>query len=51
MLVEVRKNSTFFSPMQTDPCNFREKLFQGIDQDYNVSFFVHFCPFLAKFVF
>jgi len=37
MLVEVRKNSTFFSPMQTDPCNFREKLFQGIDQDYNVT--------------
>ena len=37
MLVEVRKNSTLFSPMQTDPLNIRERLFQGIDKDYNVS--------------
>merc|ERR1719158_2320062 len=37
MLVELPNKSTFFSPMQTDPLNIREKLFQGIDRDYNVT--------------
>ena len=32
MLVELPNKSTFFSPMQTDPLNIREKLFQGIDR-------------------
>ena len=42
MLVEVRNNSTFFSHMQRDPSKISEKLFQGIDQDYNVSLLYHF---------
>jgi len=37
MLVELPNKSTFFSPMQTDPINIREKLFQGIDKEYNVT--------------
>jgi len=37
MLVQVPNNSTFFSPMQQDPLIIREKLFQGIDREYNVT--------------
>jgi len=37
MLVELPNKSTFFSPMQKDPINIREKLFQGIDKEYNVT--------------
>jgi len=36
--------------MQTDPINIREKLFQGIDKDYNVSLFDHFCLIFNTFV-
>ena len=46
MLVEVRNNSTFFSHMQRDPSKISEKLFQGIDRDYNVS---HICSLFAIF--
>ena len=41
MLVQVSNKSTFFGPMQQDPLIIREKLFQGIDRDYNVSFWFH----------
>jgi len=37
MLVQVSNKSTFFGPMQQDPLIIREKLFQGIDRDYNVT--------------
>jgi len=37
MLVQVPNKSTFFGPMQQDPLIIREKLFQGIDRDYNVT--------------
>ena len=37
MLVHVPNKSTFFSPMQTEPIKIRDKLFEGIDKDYNVS--------------
>jgi len=36
MLVEVPNKSTLFGPMQQDPSSIREKLFRGIDGDYNV---------------
>ena len=50
MLVELPNKPTFFSPMQTDPINIREKLFQGIDKEYNVSHFYHFCLNFVNFV-
>lgn len=37
MLVQVPNKSTFLGPMQLDPLIIREKLFQGIDGDYNVT--------------
>jgi len=37
MLVQVSNKSTFFGPMQQDSLIIREKLFQGIDRDYNVT--------------
>jgi len=36
MLVQVPNKSTLFGPMQTDPASIREKLFTGIDGEYNV---------------
>ena len=44
MLVQVPNKSTLFGPMQTDPASIREKLFTGIDGEYNVSLL------LTKFV-
>ena len=38
MLVTVPNKSTFLGPMQLDPTIIREKLFRGIDEEYNVSF-------------
>jgi len=37
MLVQVPNKSTLFGPMQTDPASIREKLFTGIDGEYNVT--------------
>jgi len=37
MLVQVPNKSTFLGPMQQDPLIIREKLFTGIDGDYNVT--------------
>jgi hypothetical protein len=39
MLVHAAEKSHFFGPMSLDPTLIREKLFQGIDGDYNVSIF------------
>jgi len=37
MLVQVSNKSTLFGPMQQDPLMIKDKLFQGIDGDYNVT--------------
>lgn len=37
MLLHVSENSSLFGPMSLDPTLIREKLFQGIDRDYNVT--------------
>jgi len=36
MLVQAPNKSTLFGSMQTDPASIRERLFTGIDGDYNV---------------
>jgi len=37
MLVQVSNKSTLFGPMQQDPLMIKDKLFQGIDGEYNVT--------------
>jgi len=37
MLVAVSNKSTILGPMQQNPLNIKERLFQGIDRDYNVT--------------
>jgi hypothetical protein len=39
MLFHVSEKTSLFGPMSLDPALIREKLFQGIDRDYNVSNF------------
>lgn len=47
MLVQAPNKSTLFGSMQTDPASIRERLFTGIDGDYNVRLLLEEKFFLA----